>query len=917
MSSGAGFGAPRWGAVLLAACVVVLAGPASAQVPSDVGQWTHLGTWPLSATHANLLPNGKVFVFGEFEEGSEPPLVWDPVTGAVETAPVPDYNIFCAGHSFLADGRLLVTGGHVASHVGLPHISIYDFATNAWSRAPDMNDNRWYPTNTTLPNGDVAILSGETIGSGVINELVQVYQTGSYDSGPANTLRNLTTAVRDLPYYPRMFVAPNGKLFMSSPRRTSMYLDWYGTGTWFEHGRSAFGGRTYGGAVYFDGKVMMIGGGDPPTATSEIIDLNLAKPSWRYTASMSLPRRQNNATMLPDGTVLVTGGSSASGFNTAAGAVKYAELFNPVTEKWTRLASARDFHGYHATSVLLPDGRVLHAGGRGVRTAEVFSPPYLFKGARPTVSGVPGVVEPGKPFTVSSPQAASIQKVTLIGLSAVTHSMDQGQRFLTLSYTASPDTLTINAPATNVDAPPGPYMLFLVDGNGVPSVGQVVTVATVTPKLRRVIAFADTWKYDDRGVDLGPDWYLPSYDDDGWRSGPGQLGYGDGDEGTLLTRTTPAQSSVFFRKRVTLDRPVARAQLEALFDDGMAVWINGVRVFGRNVDDGVEFGKYATASVSNEYERADVPLSGNPFVVGENVIAVVVKQVSDTSDDLTFALSLDVEMTDGGPPPDTLTVLSPNGGEVLLSGSSAVLRWSTTGSVPTVDLAYTTDLGATWTPIASGVENTGAYTWQVPAVSTTQGLVRVSRADGGAPEDTSNSAFTITAEQRVQPIPWRSTWSYEASGLDPGPEWNTAAFDDSAWPAGAGELGYGDGDETTVMPRTTPSQTSVYFRKKITVSGTVTSATLGVRYDDGIVVFVNGTQALARNVHPTNLAHARYANAGAENATESVDLPPGLFVPGENTVAVMVKQIGGTSPDLSFDLSLELGLSVPPAPAKR
>ncbi len=169
MASGSVVRAARSVALLLAACVWT--GPAHAQVPSppEVGQWTHLGTWPISATHANLLPNGKVLLYGEFDEGAGTPWLWDPVSGALTAAPVPDYNIFCSGHSFLPDGRLLVTGGHVESHIGVPHISIYDAATNSWSRAPDMNDNRWYPTNVTLPNGDVAILSGEMHGAGMNN----------------------------------------------------------------------------------------------------------------------------------------------------------------------------------------------------------------------------------------------------------------------------------------------------------------------------------------------------------------------------------------------------------------------------------------------------------------------------------------------------------------------------------------------------------------------------------------------------------------------------------------------------------------------------------------------------------------------------------------------------------------------------
>ena len=154
-------------------------------------------------------------------------------------------------------------------------------------------------------------------------------------------------------------------------------------------------------------------------------------------------------------------------------------------------------------------------------------------------------------------------------------------------------------------------------------------------------------------------------------------------------------------------------------------------------------------------------------------------------------------------------------------------------------------------------------------------------------------------------IPFGSVWRYEASGLDPGAAWATAGFDDAAWAAGAGQLGYGDRDEATVLPATTPSQTSVYFRKKVTVERTVTDATLSALFDDGIAVWVNGTLVLTRNMG-VGTAHAKYATASAENERVDVTLPPGVFVPGENTVAVMVKQNGRTSPDLSFDLRLDV-----------
>jgi len=898
----------KWGAGLKVGVGMVivawalLASPAAAQTPAESGQWGPLMSWPISATHTHVLPTGKVFFFGEFDEGLMPPRLWDPVTNTLTQLPAPHYNIFCAGHSYLADGRLLVTGGHIDSHVGEPHAIIFNPFTSSWEHAPDMNDRRWYPTNTTLPNGDIMVLSGETVDSGISNELPQRWDAAS------GTWRNLTTAMKDLPYYPRMFLAPNGKLLCVGPGRTNHYLDPEGTGTWFESAKSNFGGRPYGGAVMFDNKVLLTGGGDPPTNTVELLNLNSATPVWQSMAPMSVARRQHNTTLLPDGTVLVTGGSSAGGFNSASGAVYYAEVWNPATNTWKTLASGSAYRGYHSTSVLLPDGRVLSAGGREVQTAQVFSPPYLFKGPRPTLSSAPDVVTPGTSFFVATPDTG-IQKVTLLALASTTHAFDQNQRLLTLNFAPANGGLTLTAPATNIAAPPGPYMLFLVNGQGVPSVAKMVRVEAVRPKGVRVINFSDVWKYDASNVDRGTAWLARDYADSAWPSGPGQLGFGDQDEGTVLPRTSPSQPSVYFRKKFTLDALITAARLEVLHDDGVQVWINGVPVFSKYMDKGLGFSTYASVSTSNEYSRATVSLSPNPFLVGENVITAMVKQVSGSSDDLTFALGLEVEKLEG-PVPDSLSLIAPNGGEILHPGTMTSIRWSSTGTVSSVALAYSTDAGATWTPIVSGVAaSAGLYTWTVPNVSTAQALVRVSQVGGGV-SDVSDAPFTIIQEMDVQAIAFGSVWKYWASGVDPGAAWNTPGFNDSGWSSGAGQLGYGDADEATVLTRTVPSQSSVYFRKKITLSGPVTSATLSALFDDGVVVYVNGTQVFSRNVE--HLEHDRYATEGTENQQEttSLALSPNPFVVGENTVAVMVKQVGGSSPDLSFDLALEVGVMV-------
>ena len=151
-----------------------------------------------------------------------------------------------------------------------------------------------------------------------------------------------------------------------------------------------------------------------------------------------------------------------------------AELRDPATESWRTLASATVPRLYHSGAVWPPDGRVLSTGGNDYPTPEVFSPPYLFKGAPPTTSAVPFTIGYGQPFSVQTPDAANITKVTLIRITSVTHAFNENQRLSVLSFTPGSGTLDIAAPATANVAPPGHYLLFIVNANGVPSVGSIV-----------------------------------------------------------------------------------------------------------------------------------------------------------------------------------------------------------------------------------------------------------------------------------------------------------------------------------------------------------------------------------------------------------------------------------------------------------
>jgi galactose oxidase len=484
--------------------------------PAKVGQWSAPFSLKNVAIHAHLLPTGKILYWGRRKEfGSDvfatlndhacQTYLWDPATGSSsETKNAPalkdaSVNLFCSGHTFLADGRLMVVGGHLFDSQGVNQSCIYDPATDTWTAEAAMNNGRWYPSAVTLPDGGVLVLSGSfatgpeqpPINQSATNETPQVWRGTGWQS--------LTNFPGVLDLFPRFHIEPKqGRVFMSGPRGDSFFFDTSGAGTWTPGPSRALGNRDYAPSVMYDtGKVLFVGGGlDPgtnvPTNGAETIDLTAANPAWHQTSPMHFRRRQHNATILPNGTVLATGGTQGPNFNDVdpGAAVHTAELWDPVGGTWTVMAEEAVDRCYHATAVLLPDGRVLSAGGGEYAPeinvanpakdthadAQLFSPPYMFR-ERPTFTGAPDQLFYGQAFELKVANAEAIAKVTWIRLASVTHSFDQNQRLNTLAFTKGPGVLNVTAPANANICPPGHYMLFVVDGNGTPSIGHIARIS--------------------------------------------------------------------------------------------------------------------------------------------------------------------------------------------------------------------------------------------------------------------------------------------------------------------------------------------------------------------------------------------------------------------------------------------------------
>jgi hypothetical protein len=299
-------------------------------------------------------------------------------------------------------------------------------------------------------------------------------------------------AQRRIPLYPFMFVLPNGKLFDAGPDQTTRTLD-VNTGQWSTVGQSPVDGHS--AVMYRPGKILKSGTWADPdfpgiqsTNRAAAIDMTDPSPAWREVAPMHHPRSYHTLTVLPDGTVLASGGATQTDGINPSNAVFSTEIWDPTTDTWTETASYQRPRLYHSSAILLPDGRVLLAGGgafapaNNESNAEIFSPPYLFKGPQPTVTVAPTTLTYGQTFSITTPDASKIQKVSFVRVGSVTHNFDQDQRFQWLNMRAgqTAGTIEADAPIDANTAPPGYYHLFILDDKGVPSKGWTVKIGPST-----------------------------------------------------------------------------------------------------------------------------------------------------------------------------------------------------------------------------------------------------------------------------------------------------------------------------------------------------------------------------------------------------------------------------------------------------
>lgn len=527
-----GFRGRRAG-LLLAALALAACGGSNSGVrvsgqgstPADAhekGAWSEVFAWPIIPIHVALLPDGRVFSFGSdvdpnpFDEvGANPTGVfnynlWTPGSFAADAhLLMPNQtltDIFCAAQLVLPQrgAGVLVAGGDSyprpdpdpdndvleAADDGNENSTVLDYslAEPSLRRGQDMNAGRWYATVTTLLNGEVYVQGGNSL-SRVSGEFQPEVRGVDGQFRPLTGVD--TSALRY--YYPRNFVAPDRRVFGFDTRGQMYYVDTSGTGAITPAGSFADAGDVAGSvtggdstaAMFRPGRILNFGG---DSAGAIVVDIRSGAPSLAETGTLSTQRRLVTGTVLADGRVLATGGSGV--YNLLVGVNNHAEIWDPVSGQWRLGSEGTLARLYHSTALLLPDASVLVAGGGGPGplnnlNGEIYYPPYLFKPGggfanRPTINATtPADPVVGRRFTLRYTDiGGSPARVVLVKTGSTTHGWNMDQRFVELSFTrtADPQTLSVHMPSRAADTPPGYYLLFLINAQGVPSRAKMVFV---------------------------------------------------------------------------------------------------------------------------------------------------------------------------------------------------------------------------------------------------------------------------------------------------------------------------------------------------------------------------------------------------------------------------------------------------------
>ncbi|MDX6762274.1 galactose oxidase-like domain-containing protein [Streptomyces sp. F8] len=480
-----------------------LSGPAS---PAVHGSWGRIIGFPLVPVATAALPGDKLLAWSAYavdrfggSNGYTQTAILDLKTGKVTQRRIDNtgHDMFCPGIAMLADGRVLVTGGSNAEKA-----SVYDPATDSWSATTDMNIARGYQAMTLLSTGEAFVLGGSWSGNASTDKAGEVWSpdTRTWRKLPGVLASQALTADPAGPYradnHMWLHATSGGKVLQLGPSKQMNWISTSGQGSVTPAGtRADSQDAMTGNAVPYDiGKLVTLGGSpayqdSPATQRAYTVGISGSQVQAARTGDMAHPRAFSNSVVLPDGKVAVFGGQAHPVPFSDATSVLTPELWDPATGRFTPLASMAVPRNYHSVANLLPDGRVFSGGGglcgdcaTNHPDGAVFTPPYLLDAdgspkPRPVITGgVPPRAAPGTQLTVST--GSSVASFVLMRAAAATHSTDNDQRRVPLVSTPTgTGAYTVSIPADTGVVLPGTYMLFALDAQGVPSIGQFVTVS--------------------------------------------------------------------------------------------------------------------------------------------------------------------------------------------------------------------------------------------------------------------------------------------------------------------------------------------------------------------------------------------------------------------------------------------------------
>lgn len=489
---------------------------------NDIGFWDGPFEMPIvSATLANL-PNGNVLGFAAASRddsggfGKTFTCTFNPITGECSEELVKNtgHNMFCPGTAVLDDQRILISGGSDDEVT-----TVYDPHTDSWTRGSDMNIPRGYHSTTVLPDGSVFAFGGSWNdgkrvqflffvinegGKGKKDGEVFNIRTGQWENrrgikSAGSFLTNDKEGLYRSDNHYWLFTAPDGRVFHAGPSKRMHWIETDGEGRSYESLlRGDDKDAMNGNSVMFDiGKILVVGGAENyntgyGSKRAYVIDINGPEAVVTRVHDMIYQRVYPNTAVLPNGQVLVVGGKQDAGIFTDKDAIYAAEIFDPKTGRFTELASMKVPRTYHASGILLQDGRFFAAGGGicgdcGVNhfDGEIFTPPYLLNGdfslrSRPEIMHAPTEVDVGEIFDVDVASVGDegvVLSFALIRLSAATHSTNNDVRRIPLAASRrNASSYTISMPQSHAVAVPGTYWLFAMKSDDTPSVGYVISV---------------------------------------------------------------------------------------------------------------------------------------------------------------------------------------------------------------------------------------------------------------------------------------------------------------------------------------------------------------------------------------------------------------------------------------------------------